>query len=156
MLNNTIYLPGDSLVITDIGEQQLDNRPEPGSTLLCITTNVNSDCCRNSDNPNSNPYGGPVGDYYYPNNSIVIRGNAIGSATNTFSRYGNAQQVRLASVGNPLGPLGSYSCIVPDGLTGMDVSASIIIYAGNSIVYYAFISVLCCWFEDRAYLFNYY
>ena len=144
MLGNTIYLPGDSVLITDIGEQLLENRAVVGSTLVCVTTNVNTDCCRSSDNFNSNPYGGAVGDYYYPNNSIVIRGNAIEIGTNTFSRYGYTHQVRLASVGNPLGPLGNYSCIVPDGLTGMNVSASIIIYAGNSIMYCAFTSILCC------------
>ena len=126
MLNNTIYLPGDSVLITDIGAQLLEDRTVVGSTLVCVTTNVNTHCCRGSD-------GGAVGDYYYPNNSMVIRGNAIEIGTNTFSRYGYTEQVRLASVGNPLGPLGSYSCIVPDGLTGVDVSASINIYAGTGL-----------------------
>ena len=140
------------MLITDIGEQLLVNRTVAGSTLICVTTNINTNCCRINDNPTSNPYGGAVGDYYYPDNSIVIRGNTIGSATNTFSRYGYTQQVRLASVGNPLGPLGSYSCIVPDGLTGVNVFASINIYAGNSIMFFAFISVLCCWFKDRTYV----
>ena len=59
MLGNNIYFPGDS---TDIGEQQLNNRPDPGSTLVCVTTNVNTACCRSGDNTN----GGALGDFIGP------------------------------------------------------------------------------------------
>ena len=133
MLGNTTYLPGASVLITDIGQQPPSNRSEPGSTLVCVTSNVNTACCRTSDNNENNTHGGAMGDYYYPNKSIVVRGNAIGNATNTFSRYGYTQQVRLGSIGNPVGPFGNYSCIVPDEHTGNTTIAFIYIYSGNLI-----------------------
>ena len=118
MLGNIIYLSGESVVITDIGEQQLD-RPDPGSTLVCVTTNVNTQCCRGRD-------GGSVGDWFYPDGSMVPRSNNVGSSTNIFTRFGYTEHVRLGTVGTPTGPLGVYRCVVPDGMNGtITVSASI-------------------------------
>ena len=126
MLGNNVYLPGDSVHITDIGEQQLDDRPDPGSTLVCVTTNVNTACCRGKDNPNNqNPNGGAVGEWFYPDGSMVTRSNTIGSSTNIFARFGYTHQVRIGSIGTPTGPLGVYRCDIPDGMTGTNVSASI-------------------------------
>ena len=119
MLGNTIYLPGDSVLITDIGQQPVD-RSDPGSTLVCVTSNVNTQCCRGRD-------GGNVGEWFYPNGSMVPRVNTIGSAVNIVARY--THQVRLGIVGAPTGPLGVYRCDVPDGTTGTNVSASINIIA---------------------------
>ena len=120
-MGNTIYLPGDSVFITDIGQQPVD-RLNPGPTLVCVTTNVNSDCCRGRD-------GGNVGEWYYPNGSMVPRPSHIGSSTDYFTRYGHTHQVRLSTVGTSTGPLGAYRCDVPDGTTGTIVSASINITA---------------------------
>ena len=130
MLGAKIYRPGDSVVITNIGEQEASNRSNPGSTLVCVTTNVNTACCRGNDNPNNqNPNGGAVGEWFYPDGSMVPRPNNVGSAMNVFARYGYTHHVRLSSVGSPTGPLGVYRCDVPDGTTGSNVSASINIIA---------------------------
>ena len=124
---NIIYLPGDSVLITDIGEQPI-TRSDAGSTLVCVTTNVNTQCCRNGDK-NNNPNGGAVGEWFYPDGSMVPRANNIGSSTNIFARFPYTQHVRLSSVGTPTGPLGVYRCDVPNGTTGSNVSASINILA---------------------------
>ena len=121
MLGNNIYLPGDSVFITDIGEQPV-NRTDAGSTLVCVTNNVNTQCCRGAD-------GGNVGEWFYPDGSMVSRANNIGSSTNIFARYPYTHHVRLGSVGNATGPLGVYRCDVPHGATGSIVSASINIIA---------------------------
>ena len=65
MLENNVYIPGDSVPITDIGPQP-GNRSDAGSTLVCVTTNVNTACCRGSD-------GGAIGEWYYPNGTRVPR-----------------------------------------------------------------------------------
>ena len=118
ILGNNIYLTGESVVITDIGEQPA-TRSDPGSTLVCVTTNVNTACCRGSD-------GGSVGDWFYPDGSMVPRSNNVGSSTNIFTRFGYTHQVRLGIVGTPSEPLGAYRCDVPDGMNGtITVSASI-------------------------------
>ena len=122
LLGNNIYLPGDSVLITDIGPQPYINRPDPGSTLVCVTSNVNTPCCRGAD-------GGNVGEWFDPDGSIVPRPYSIGSSTNIFARYGYTHQVRIGSIGTPTGPLGAYRCDVPDGATGSNVSASINIIA---------------------------
>ena len=129
MLGNNVYLPGDSVFISDIGYQP-GTRADPGSTLVCVTTHVNTECCRGTDNPNNpNPNGGPVGEWFYPDGSMVPRSNNIGSSTNIFARYPYTHHVRLGSVGTPTGPLGAYRCDVPNGTTGTNVSASINIIA---------------------------
>ena len=121
MLDNNIYLPGDSVLITDIGTQP-GTRVDPGSTLICVTSNVNTACCRGAD-------GGNVGEWFYPDGSMVPRPGAISTSTGIFARYGHNHQVRLGIVGSPTGPLGAYRCDVPDGMTGTIVSASINIIA---------------------------
>ena len=66
-LNGTIYLPGDTILITDIGSENNDNS-DPGSALVCVTTNVNTQCCRGADNPN----GGGRGEWYLPNGTRIL------------------------------------------------------------------------------------
>ncbi len=41
---------------------------------MCVTSNVNTNCCRGSDNPGSDP----VGNWFYPNGTIVL-GNSANS-----------------------------------------------------------------------------
>ena len=67
MLRGTIYLPGSTVLITDIGTQGGTDPDQPGGTLVCVTTNVNPLCCRRSDGDNR-------GEWYFPNGTEVIRG----------------------------------------------------------------------------------
>ena len=53
-----MYLPGDTILITDIGSDNINDRSDPGSSLLCVTTNVNTHCRRSADNPNGENRGG--------------------------------------------------------------------------------------------------
>ena len=129
MLNNITYLPGDSILISDIGTQPPDERSNPGSTLVCVTTNINTACCRGGDNNEvTNGTAGAVGEWYYPNETLVLRGNV----TTDFRRVGYKHQVRLARVlATSIPPLGEYICKVPDPSTGVLCNASITIQTGK-------------------------
>ena len=116
-LNGVLYLPGDSVFISDIGNSA--NLSDAGNTLVCVTRNVNTNCCRLKD-------GGNVGEWYLPDRSIVPRNSAAGNRDDIFSRSGFTQQVRLNRRANALGPLGVYRCGVPNQ-TGENFSASITI-----------------------------
>ncbi len=63
-LSGTVYLPGATIPITDVGDgfPSTSNPPDPGPSLVCNTSNVNILCCRGSDNPN----GGGQGNWLYP------------------------------------------------------------------------------------------
>ncbi len=97
--------------------------------MRCITTNVNIGCCRGHDNDtNPVPYGGRVGEWLYPNSSIIPR---PGNATN-FSRRGYFQEVRLTvESGRSAGRPGMYTCTVPDGVTGDDITATIMLVSSK-------------------------
>ena len=124
-IGNHTYLHGQIVNISDIGEQPYYDISDPGSTLVCVTTNVNRACCRRSD-------GGNVGEWYYPNGTIVNRPN--NSSTAAFLRIGHEQQVRLMHRSDATGPLGLYRCEVPDE-QGNNVSASIIISSKKYLVF---------------------
>ena len=108
---------GDFVNITDIGGQSSD-RENPGNTLICDTTNVNVNCCRNSESGM-----GAIGNWYTPSGSALTASN-LGETTDTLYRVVYAQQVRLASIGAPVGPLGIYTCSVPDN-NGILINATI-------------------------------
>ena len=117
-LNGVIHLPGDSVLITDIGTNAYLG--DAGSTLVCMTSNVNTKCCRRSD-------GGNVGEWYHPNGTIVSRNSgAVGN--DIFTRSGYTEQVRLNRRANAVGPLGVYRCDVPANSSGANISASITIW----------------------------
>ena len=115
-MNDTVYLSGDSVLITDIG---IGVFADPGSSLVCNTTNVNTHCCRGRDNPN----GGSLGEWYFPNGTIVPRLSA--SPNGDFIRTGYNHQVRLNRKNNTMTPLGTYTCVVPDMNNTMNHTASI-------------------------------
>lgn len=105
MLNGTVYLPGDTILITDIGAQNdLDNSQARGS-LICVTTNVNTHCCRTSD-------GGNIGEWFFPSGAMVPRNNnPLGSS---WTRSGFTHQIRLNRiVPTASSPLGDYECRLP-------------------------------------------
>ncbi len=71
-MSGTVYLSGDIILITDVGDSFLpsigENRNDPGPSLVCVTSNVNTMCCRGSDNP---PNGVGQGSWLYPDGNIV-------------------------------------------------------------------------------------
>ena len=127
MLSGILYLPNYTLNLPEIGSQP-DDRRDPGSTLVCVTTNVNTACCRNGDNNEvTNATAGAVGEWYYPNGTLVHRSNGTG-----FRRYGYTHQVRLAREisSSKLLP-GVYTCQVPEPSTCILHNASITIQTGK-------------------------
>ena len=129
-MNGTTYLPGDSVLISDIGSQPSD-RSDPGSTLVCVTANVNTACCRSGDNNYiTNATAGAVGEWYNPDGTLVRRPSGNVS---DFARIGYTHQVRLErAVSDSTPPLGVYTCQVPEPSTGFVYSASITIYQDKS------------------------
>ena len=100
-----MYLPGSTVLITEIGTQGSSDPDQPGGALVCVTTNINTQCCRGSD-------GGNVGEWYFPDGSMAPRGFA--HALGNFGRTGSTHQVRLNRISNVMKPLGTYECRVPD------------------------------------------
>ena len=115
-----MYLPGDTVLITDI-EVDVVADPNPGSSLVCNTSDVNTHCCRGGDNPN----GPSLGEWYFPNGTIVPRLSA--SPNGDFTRTGSTHQVRLNRRNNAMTPLGNYTCVVPDMINTMNHTATIIL-----------------------------
>ena len=113
-LNGIVYLPESIVLITAIGVSGTD----PGSSLVCVTSNVNTECCRGRDGPGGSD--GSVGEWYFPNGTIVPRNNAAPSAN--FTRRGFTHQVRLNRRNNTMSPTGMYECRVPDGDTVVNAS----------------------------------
>ena len=139
MLNGIIYLPGDSILISDIGPQPF-NRRDPGSTLVCVTTNVNTACCRDDDNPSNLNTGGAIGEWYYPNTTEVPSPseNVI-----NFARFGYTHHVRLARVvSDSTPPPGVYTCQVPLN-TNVIYNASITIQNGKFIIQKNSVYIIC-------------
>ncbi len=113
MLNN-----GDSVNITDIESQPM-YRSDPGNTLVCNTTLVNMNCCRNAESGM-----GAIGNWYTPSGPAVITLTNVVPNTDTLYRVVHTQQIRLGSEGAPIGPLGIYTCRVPNE-EGVEVMGSI-------------------------------
>ena len=142
MHNGNILLSGSSLDISDIGEQPT-KRSEEGSTLVCVTSNVNDQCCRTDD-------GGNVGEWWNPNGALVIRDNQDLS-NSVFTRVGYQEQVRLSRRFDTTAPVGRYSCAVPDS-SEVNMTASIIITGETRITSIMAIYLPICeriWETDR-------
>ena len=105
-LSGTVYLPGDTILIADIGSDNTTNRSDSGSSLVCHTTNVNTHCCNSASNPN----GGSRGEWYFPNGTRLLH---TLNPTN-FYRTRYDQQVRLNRVNNVMSPTGVFTCEVPN------------------------------------------
>lgn len=113
-LNGEIYPSGSSVLITDIGVANSANNP--GSSLVCVTSDINSQCCRGSD-------GGNVGEWYFPDGSTVLRRRE--NPGGDFTRSGFTEQVRLNRRNNAGGPTGVYTCAVPRECGGQIHTANI-------------------------------
>ncbi len=112
-MSGTIYLPGATIPITDVADSyppdDINNPTDPGPSLVCATSNVNTMCCRGSDHLDS----GPVGNWFYPNGTIVLgnRDNYNGD----FTRSSHTQQIRLnRKRSDVMSPTGVYTCEIPD------------------------------------------
>ena len=103
-LSGTVYLPGDTILITDIGSSYFGDS-DPQSSLVCVTTNVNTNCCRGADNPN----GGGRGEWYLPDGSRLLN-----TPDTNFYRTRYTQQVRLNRRNNAMSPTGVFTCEVPN------------------------------------------
>ncbi len=104
---------GDN-VVCGIGFQ------DPGLSLVCNTSNVNTNCCRGSDHPGN----GSVGNWFYPDGAIVL-GNSANSNGN-FTRSSYTQQIRLnRKRPDVMSPTGVYTCQVPDEYNSMIHTANI-------------------------------
>ncbi len=113
-MSGTIYLPGNTIPITDVGDIFITDGPskptDPGPSLVCVTSNVNTNCCRNKDNSDN----GPLGNWLFPNGSIVLGNGA--NPNGSFTSSSHSQQIRLnRKRTNVLSPTGVYTCEVPDG-----------------------------------------
>ncbi len=115
-MNGTIYLPGATILITDVGDSYPPgsdtNQADPGPSLVCtcVTSNVNTMCRRGSDNPGS----GPVGYWLFPNGTIVLGNNA--NPNGDITRSSHTQQIHLnRKRTDVISPTGVYTCEVLDG-----------------------------------------
>ena len=108
-LNGTGYLPGDTILITDIGSA---TSSDPGSSLVCVTTNVNTNCCRTAD-------GGSRGEW------LSTDGTRILNTDTNFYRTRHTQQVRLNRRNNVMSPIGVFICVIPDIDSTINHTASI-------------------------------
>ena len=97
------FPPGSEILITDVGTA---NHRGAGSSVVCVTSNVNTKCCRRRD-------GGNVGEWHFPNGTMVPR-NRRYNRRGDFTRTGFTHQVRLNRRNNAMGPVGAYTCRVPD------------------------------------------
>ena len=126
VFNKTVYLPGDTLRITDIGYTNHYYYYSPvGSSLVCISSNVNTQCCRRSN-------GGNVGEWFFPNGSMVPRYSFSDNYYGDFIESGFTQQVRLNRRNNAVAPFGVYTCRIPDGRNSSVIhSANILLSLGK-------------------------
>ena len=76
----------------------------PDSSLVCVTSEVNSQCCRERD-------GGNVGEWLYPDGSLVPRNSLEPNSDFSINKYN--QEVRLNRRNNALWPAGEFTCRVP-------------------------------------------
>jgi hypothetical protein len=116
-----VYLPGDTVLITDIGVFIAERAAELGTSLVCKTEHVNTQCCRDRDSGN-------VGEWFEPGGNLLPRFSR--NLTADFSRSGYAQQVRLNRRNNAMSPTGVFECRVPPMGGGALVVARITITTG--------------------------
>ena len=113
------YEPGDSILITDIGVHH--SNANPGDSLVCVTTDVNTQCCTDEGD----------GQWYFPNGSIILH-NINDEGINIF-RTGYTNQVHLNFRTEHTSPTGEYTCVVPETGSSVIQTAGIRLVTGNSL-----------------------
>ena len=105
MLNGVRYEPGSTVSITDVGTSEYESGyANADSSLMCVTSHVNTQCCREEDGQN-------MGEWHYPNGSMVHRNRY--NREGDFTRSGYTHEVRLNRRNSVISPSGTYSCRVP-------------------------------------------
>ncbi len=128
-LNGTTYSSGATVPITSIGAS---NGEDAGSSLVCVTSYVNTMCCRAGSNINHG--GGPVGNWLWPNSTIVLGKNA--NPNGTFTRSFHNQQIRLnRKRTDVMSPTGVYTCVVPDNTTNHTANITLCEYIQQPIIF---------------------
>ena len=120
-LRGNRYEPGDSILITDI--RLHDGDAGPGYSLVCVTTDVNTQCCTDV---------GDVGEWFFPNGSMVLRNFNTGSDT-PIIRTGRTNQIRLNFRTRQTSPTGEYTCVVPETGSSVIQTAGIRLVTGTRI-----------------------
>ena len=113
------YEPGDSILITDI--RLHDGDAGPANSLVCVTTDVNTQCCTDR---------GGVGEWYFPNGTMVIRNIDDPNYNTQIIRTGHANQVRLNFRTRQTSPTGVYTCVVPETGGSVNQTAGIRLVTG--------------------------
>ncbi len=91
------------------GSPGTTNPMDPGPSLVCVPSLVNTMCCRGSDHPGS----GPVGNWLFPDGTIVLGNSA--NPDEDITRSSHTQQIRLNKKRpDVMSPTGVYTCEVPD------------------------------------------
>ncbi len=109
-MSGAIYRPGDNISITDVGDSFSNETIKPDDPGPCVTSNVNTNCCRAGDHPGK----GAMGNWLYPDGTIVL-GNS--NNTDGFTRSYHFQQLRLNRKRHDImSPIGVFICEVPKGL----------------------------------------
>ena len=116
------YEPGDSILITDVGVH--DGDVGPGYSLVCVTTDVNTQCCMDV---------GGVGEWFFPDGSMVIRNIDDPNRNSQIIRTGRANQVRLNFRTHQASPTGEYTCVVPETGGVVNQTAGIRLVTGTIV-----------------------
>ena len=117
------YEPGDSILITDVGVHYGD--AGPGDSLVCVTTDVNTQCCTDA---------GGVGEWFFPNGSMVLGNIDDPNQNSLIIRTGCANQVRLNFRTQQTSPTGEYTCVVPETGSLVIQTAGIRLVTGTYMV----------------------
>ena len=120
------YEPGDSILITDIRLHEGDTGP--GDSLVCVTTDVNTQCCTDEGE----------GQWYFPNGSIVLRN--VNNGGISIIRTGRANQLRLNFRTRQTSPTGEYTCVVPVTGGSVNQTAEIRLVTGTDVIVYLSVS----------------
>ena len=114
---------GDSILITDIGLHVTSgNDIGPGDSLVCNTADVNTQCCTDE---------GGVGEWFFPNGSMIPRNN---DTVSHIIRTGRTNQVRLNFRSHKTSPTGEYTCVVPETGSSVIQTAGIRLVTGTYVV----------------------
>ena len=114
------YEPGDSILITDVGVHLGDSGP--GDSLVCVTTDVNTQCCTDT---------GDIGEWFFPNGSMVLHNIDDSNRNTQIVRTGHANQVRLNFRTRQTSPTGEYTCVVPVTNGSVNQTAGIRLVTGT-------------------------